>query len=171
MAALLVLASFAAFFCLRFFFLRASGGQLSPAALSRLLSCVHACALVALAALAIGRPEIGETEWWACWGRALPLGYLAHDALLIWANPSLWDPLMLAHHLAFAVLAAAGTGRYPGLAARAHLAEVSTPLLHASWGMRRCGADARYPRRACAGRLVSRGVLLLPRLLAGGHRL
>jgi len=121
------------------------GARPAPERLSRLVSCIHACALAALGALATAQPALLESAWWRGAASALPLGYLAHDADLIWDEPSLWDPWMLAHHFAFAGLVAAGVKKYPGLAARAFLAELSTPLLHAAWAARRSGADHRHP--------------------------
>lgn len=122
----------------------------TPAFLSRYISSAHAVALVALAAAP-------RAPWWPAAACAIPLGYLAHDALLLLAEPSLWDPVMLGHHLAFAALVAVGPESYPNYTAWGFLAETAVPFLNLGWAMVKTGADKSHPR---AFRAVSAAVLL-----------
>lgn len=118
----------------------------SPQYASRYVSCVHAIALVAIALAWDWMGSPSAKGRWAAIATAVPLGYLAHDAHLTLTTPSLRDPAMLAHHLAFSLLAAGAPARYPDKVAQAYLAEVSTPLLHAGWMMLKAGAHKTYPK-------------------------
>lgn len=110
----------------------------APQYTSRYVSTVHAVVLVALGLAPRG-------AWWPCAARAVPLGYLAHDAALLFAEPCLWDLGTAAHHLVFALLVAAAAAAYPAHTARAFLAEASVPALNLGWMMVRTGADRRHP--------------------------
>lgn len=94
------------------------------------------------------RPAAGaESDWW--WtplARATPIGYLAHDAHLIWTEPSLWEVFAAAHHAVFALLVFFAAGSFPDHTARAFLAELLVFPLNLGWAMIKTGADSRWPR-------------------------
>ena len=113
----------------------------SPPFLSRYVSCAHALALVALGLL-----RGVEPDWWIPLARATPIGYLAHDAHLIWTEPSLWEVSAAAHHTIFALLVFFAAGSFPDHTARAFLAELSVFPLNLGWVMIKTGADSRWPR-------------------------
>jgi hypothetical protein len=116
-------------------------GPPTPPFLSRYAGCAHALALVALGALR----DRADPAGWLLVARALPLGYLLHDAHLLLAEASLRDWPMVAHHLVFACLVWLVPEKYPEMSASAFLAEITTPLVYAGWAMIKTGADRRHP--------------------------
>ena len=119
-------------------------GMDSPAFLSRYVSCLHAGALVALGFL--WEAGIAAPDWWTPLARAIPIGYLVHDAHLICTEPTLWEPSAMTHHVIFALLVYAAAGAYPDHTARAFLAELSVCPLNLGWAMIKTGAESRWPQ-------------------------
>jgi len=124
----------------------------SPAFLSRYVSCLHAGALVALSLLWGG--GFADPGWWIPLARAIPIGYLIHDAHLIWTEPTLWEVSAAAHHAVFALLVFFAPGAFPDHTAHAFLAELSVFPLNLGWAMIKTGADSRWPRLFMANSVV-----------------
>ena len=133
--------------------LRSMGpGALSPAFVSRYVSCLHAGALVCLALMWEG--GLAEIEWWGPLARAVPVGYLIHDAHLIWTEPSLWEASTMAHHGSFALLVFFAAGYFPDHTARAFLAELSVFPLNLGWVMIKTRTDTLWPKLFIANSVV-----------------
>ena len=124
----------------------------APAFVSRYISCVHAGALVGLGLL--WEAGLARPGWWTLLARAVPIGYLAHDAHIIWAEPSLWEASALLHHAAFAVLVYVAAPPFPDHTARAFLAEISVPFLNLGWVLLKTKEVARWPRAFAANNVA-----------------
>jgi hypothetical protein len=120
---------------------RTPGG--APALCCRLVSCLHAGALVALGLAQCAAPPC---QWWPLLARAVPVGYLVHDFHLIWTEPSIWGRPIAVHHVVFALLVSFAAESFPDHTARAFLAETSVFFLNAGWVMIRTGWRERAPR-------------------------
>lgn len=140
----LAIATFLAAACARLAYweLEARFPLQGPEVVSRAVSSLHAVLVVALCAAA---PSL--RGGWGVAARALPLGYLAHDAQLLLTRRELYDRGMVVHHACFALLVAVGVGPYPDQARLALFGEAPVPFLNLGWLLhrRRAAGQAAGP--------------------------
>lgn len=129
---------------------------------SRVVSVLNAAVLVGLAVWQLGWGVVDDAALqlqldneapgphaygtWSWWAQTAPLGYLAHDALVLVLDPGMWDAATAAHHLVFACLVGYAAPYYPVYTAVAFLSELTVPLLYTAWGMHRARAHEARPR-------------------------